>query len=46
MSQKQKMRISNDAFFYLLKKEEPLDEENMKEAQSVLAMFPNGLLLY
>ena len=39
------MQISNDAFFYLLKKEEPLDEENLKEAQKILAMFPCGFYI-
>lgn len=44
-SQKQEMQISNDAFFYLLEEEEPLDEENLKEAQEILAMFPHGFYI-
>ncbi len=36
------MQISNDAFFFITKEEEPLDEENLEEAQEVLSMFPNG----
>lgn len=44
-SQKQEMQISNDAFFYLLEEEEPLDEENLEEAQEILAMFPNGFYI-
>ena len=39
------MQISNDAFFYLLEEEEPLDEENLKEAQEILAMFPHGFYI-
>ena len=36
-SQKQEMQISNDAFFYLLEEEEPLDEESMiREVQREL----------
>lgn len=41
----QTMQISNDAFFFITKKEEPLDEENLKEAQDVLNMFPNGFYI-
>lgn len=44
-SQKQEMQISNDAFFYLLEEEEPLDEENLEEAQEILAMFPRGFYI-
>ena len=44
-SQKQEMQISNDAFFYLLEEEEPLDEENLEEAQEILAMFPHGFYI-
>lgn len=40
-----KMRISNDAFFYLLKKEEPLDEVNLIEAEKIVQMFPNGFTI-
>lgn len=39
------MQISNDAFFYLLEEEEPLDEENLEEAQEILAMFPHGFYI-
>lgn len=41
-SKAQAMQISNDAFFFIAKEEEPLDEENLKEAQEVLSIFPNG----
>lgn len=41
-SQQQTMQISNDAFFYLLEEEEPLDEENLEEAYEILALFPHG----
>lgn len=44
-SQKVTMQISNDAFFYLLAEEEPLDEENIEEAQEIFAMFPNGFCI-
>lgn len=43
--QKRKMQISNDAFFYLLEEEEPIDEENLKEARKILAMFPHGFYI-
>lgn len=36
------VRLSNDGFYYLLSGEEPLDEENIKEAQSIAAKFPYG----
>ena len=39
------LQISNDAFFYLLEEEEPLDEANLEEAQEILAMFPNGFVI-
>lgn len=42
---RQTMQISNDAFFYLLEEEEPLDEENLDEAHEILAMFPNGFYI-
>lgn len=42
-SKAQTMQISNDAFFFITEEEEPLDEENLEEAQEVLSMFPNGL---
>ena len=38
----QTMQISNDAFFFITEEEEPLDEKNLKEAQEILSMFPNG----
>ena len=41
-SKKQTMQISNDAFFYLLEEEEPLDDENLDEAKEILSMFPYG----
>ena len=41
-SKAQTMQISNDAFFFITEEEEPLDEENLEEAQEVLSMFPNG----
>jgi hypothetical protein len=44
-SQAIEMQISNDAFFYLLEEEEPLDEANLEEAQEILAMFPNGFVI-
>lgn len=44
-SQAQELQISNDAFFYLLEEEEPLDEANLEEAQEILAMFPNGFVI-
>ena len=39
------MQISNDAFFYLKEDEEPLDENNLEEANEILAMFPNGFII-
>lgn len=41
-SKAQTMQISNDAFFFVTEEEEPLDEENLEEAQEILSMFPNG----
>ena len=41
-SKAQTVQISNDAFFFITEEEEPLDEENLEEAQEVLSMFPNG----
>lgn len=41
-SKAQTMQISNDAFFFVTEEEEPLDEENLEEAQEILNMFPNG----
>ena len=44
-SQAIELQITNDAFFYLLEEEEPLDEANLEEAQEILAMFPNGFVI-
>lgn len=44
-SQAQVLQLSNDAFFYLKEEEEPLDEENLEEAQEVLQMFPAGFII-
>lgn len=44
-SKKQVMQISNDAFYYLYYGEEPLDDENMEEAQEIADMFPNGFVI-
>ena len=41
-SKAQAIQISNDAFFFITEEEEPLDEENLEEAQEILSMFPNG----
>ena len=41
-SKAQTIQISNDAFFFITEEEEPLDEENLEEAQEILSMFPNG----
>ena len=41
-SKAQVIQISNDAFFFITEEEEPLDEENLEEAQEILSMFPNG----
>lgn len=44
-SKKQIIQISNDAFYYLYYGEEPLDENNLEEAEEVSAMFPYGFLI-
>jgi hypothetical protein len=44
-TQQQTMQMSNDAFFYLLQEEEPLDEDNLEEALEVFAMFPHGFYI-
>ena len=44
-SQALELQITNDAFFYLLEEEEPLDETNLEEAEEILAMFPNGFII-
>lgn len=41
-SKAQTLQISNDAFYWLLYEEEPLDEDNIEEAKEVADMFPNG----
>lgn len=41
----QTLQISNDAFFLITAEEEPLDEENLEEAQEILSMFPNGFYI-
>lgn len=41
----QLLQISNDAFFFITEEEEPLDEENLEEAQEILDMFPNGFYI-
>lgn len=41
-SKAQTMQISNDAFFFITEEEEPLDEENLEEANEIIGMFPNG----
>ena len=40
--QAQSLQLSNDAFYYLLQDEEPLDEANLQEAFEILALFPEG----
>ena len=37
--------LSNDAFFWLFAEEEPLDEENLEEAEEIQALFPNGFII-
>lgn len=41
-SKKQVLQLSNDAFFYLKEEEEPLDEDNLDEANEIISMFPKG----
>ena len=36
------LQISNDAFYYLLNGEDPLDDANLEEASEVISMFPRG----
>lgn len=38
----QQLQMSNDAFHYLMYGEEPLDDDNMEEANEIAAMFPFG----
>lgn len=37
--------LSNDAFFWLKDEEEPLDEENLEEAEEIMKLFPNGFVI-
>lgn len=37
-----KMRVTNDALFYLLYEEEPLDDANLVEAHRIQAAYPDG----
>ena len=41
-SKKQVLQLSNDAFFYLKEEEEPLDEDNLDEANEIISMYPKG----
>ena len=36
------LQLSNDAFFFIRDGEEPLDEDNLEEANEILTMFPYG----
>lgn len=36
------LQMSNDAFHYLMYGEEPLDDDNLDEANEIAAMFPFG----
>lgn len=44
-SQKRVLQLTNDAFFFLLNGEEPLDENNLEEAQRISCVFPQGFLI-
>ena len=39
------LQICNDSFWYLYQEEEMIDEDNMEEAEEILAMFPNGFII-
>ena len=39
------LQLSNDAFFYILSGEQPIDEANLDEANEILGMFPNGFYI-
>ena len=39
------MQVSNDACYYLLYGDEPLDDENLEEAKEIESMFPNGYVV-
>lgn len=41
-SKTQTFQISNDAAYYLMYGDEPLDEDNLDEAKEIEAMFPHG----
>lgn len=45
VSKAKKMHLSNDAFFWLKYKESPIDDSNLKEAQDILKIFPNGFII-
>lgn len=36
------LQLSNDAFYYLMYGEDPLDDDNLDEAKEIAAMFPFG----
>lgn len=44
-SKKQTLQISNDAFYFLYYGEEPLDENNLEEANDVSEMFSNNFYI-
>lgn len=44
-SKAQTLQLTNDAFFYLRDEEEPLDEDNLEEAQEIMQMFPCGFII-
>lgn len=44
-SQKQVMQISNDAFYYLYYGEEPLDDDNLEEANEISKMFSSNFYI-
>lgn len=44
-SKKQALQISNDAFCFLYYGEEPLDEDNLEEANEVSEMFSNNFYI-
>lgn len=44
-SQKRVFQLTNDAFFFLLNGEDPLDEANLKEAQEIFNAFPDGFFI-
>lgn len=44
-SKKRTLQISNDAFYFLYYGEEPLDEDNLEEANEVSEMFSNNFYI-